>query len=157
MIYFFRGLILALLIIISACSKGKCQSLGKQKSYHYPWIGCLFINIISYCFILFVSYLFGVNLFLGGFFSDVAGYVARSCKKCPNASFVHFDKAPGIQAQDCKSCPRGNVINCQQILIGNKLKRKKTVTKNKQTNKRTSAKFKMRKSLQEMSSHSFLI
>ncbi|XP_078343257.1 uncharacterized protein LOC144628993 [Oculina patagonica] len=43
----------------------------------------------------------------GGFYSDDVGHVAPSCKKCPDGSFVHFDKAPGTQAQDCKSCPRG--------------------------------------------------
>ncbi|KAL9960157.1 hypothetical protein ACROYT_G033570 [Oculina patagonica] len=43
----------------------------------------------------------------GGFYSDDVGHVAPSCKKCPNGSFVHFDKAPGTQPQDCKSCPLG--------------------------------------------------
>ncbi|XP_078342705.1 uncharacterized protein LOC144628475 [Oculina patagonica] len=43
----------------------------------------------------------------GGFYSDDPAYVASSCKKCPNGSFVHFDKAPGTQSQDCKSCPEG--------------------------------------------------
>ena len=33
--------------------------------------------------------------------------MAVSCKRCPNGSFVSFDKAPGTQAQDCKSCPQG--------------------------------------------------
>jgi len=27
--------------------------------------------------------------------------------KCPNGSFVPYDKAPGTQAQDCKACPEG--------------------------------------------------
>ena len=45
--------------------------------------------------------------FLGGFFSDDIGYVGTSCKKCPNGSFVAFDKAPGTQTSDCKSCPLG--------------------------------------------------
>ncbi|KAL9966999.1 hypothetical protein ACROYT_G025151 [Oculina patagonica] len=43
----------------------------------------------------------------GGFYSDDVGYVATSCKKCPNGSFVPFDKTPGTQKQDCKSCPEG--------------------------------------------------
>lgn len=43
----------------------------------------------------------------GGFYSDDVGYVAQSCKKCPNGSFVAFDKAPGTQTSDCKSCPEG--------------------------------------------------
>ena len=45
--------------------------------------------------------------FLGGFYSDDVGYVAISCKKCPNGSFVSYDKAPGTRKQDCKSCPEG--------------------------------------------------
>ena len=43
----------------------------------------------------------------GGFYSDDVGYVASSCKKCPNGSYVPFNKAPGTQAQDCKTCPLG--------------------------------------------------
>ena len=43
----------------------------------------------------------------GGFYSDDVGYVETSCKKCPNGSFVHFNKTPGRQVQDCKSCPEG--------------------------------------------------
>ncbi|XP_078343264.1 cysteine repeat modular protein A-like [Oculina patagonica] len=43
----------------------------------------------------------------GGFYSDEVGHVALSCKKCPNGSFVHIDKAPGTQSQDCRSCPQG--------------------------------------------------
>ena len=46
----------------------------------------------------------------GGFYSDDVGYVSTSCKKCPNGSFVEFDKAPGKQLQDCKSCPLGKNI-----------------------------------------------
>ena len=30
-----------------------------------------------------------------------------SCKRCPNGSFVAFDKAPGKYHRDCKSCPLG--------------------------------------------------
>ena len=45
---------------------------------------------------------------LGGFYSDDEGYVGTSCKRCPNGSFVTFDKAPGIRKSDCKSCPSGN-------------------------------------------------
>ena len=48
-----------------------------------------------------------MRLVSGGFYSDNVGYVAKGCKKCPNGSFVHFDKTPGTQAQDCKSCPEG--------------------------------------------------
>lgn len=45
--------------------------------------------------------------FSGGFYSDDVGYVATSCKRCPNGSFVPFDKTPGTRKQDCKSCPEG--------------------------------------------------
>ncbi|KAL9967740.1 hypothetical protein ACROYT_G026032 [Oculina patagonica] len=48
-----------------------------------------------------------IGLLVGGFYSDDVGYVAKSCKKCPNGSFVSFDKAPGTRKQDCKSCPEG--------------------------------------------------
>jgi len=46
--------------------------------------------------------------FAGGFYSDDVGYVGESCKKCPNGSFVKFEKAPGTSKEDCKSCPEGN-------------------------------------------------
>lgn len=51
---------------------------------------------------------FSLDSFLGGFYSDDVALVATSCNRCPNGSFVSFDKAPGTQAQDCKSCPQGN-------------------------------------------------
>ena len=55
--------------------------------------------------------------FSGGFYSDDAGYVGESCKKCPNGSFVSFDKAPGTRKQDCKSCPEGiHIQQCQLTL-----------------------------------------
>lgn len=47
-------------------------------------------------------------LFTGGFYSDDVGYVAKSCKECPNGSFVSLEQAPGTQKQDCKACPEGN-------------------------------------------------
>ncbi|XP_078377113.1 uncharacterized protein LOC144660377 [Oculina patagonica] len=43
----------------------------------------------------------------GGFYSDNIGYVAKSCKRFPNGSFVAYDKTPGKQHRDCKSCPLG--------------------------------------------------
>lgn len=46
-------------------------------------------------------------IFPGGFYSDDVGYAADACKKCPNGSFVAYDKAPGTDVQDCKSCPEG--------------------------------------------------
>ena len=44
---------------------------------------------------------------LGGFYCDDVGYVGTTGKKCPNGSFVAYDKAPGTQVQDCKTCPLG--------------------------------------------------
>ncbi|XP_078383858.1 cysteine repeat modular protein A-like isoform X2 [Oculina patagonica] len=43
----------------------------------------------------------------GGFYSDTLGFVAKTCKRCPNGSFVAYDKTPGKQHGDCKSCPLG--------------------------------------------------
>ncbi|XP_078382310.1 uncharacterized protein LOC144664996 [Oculina patagonica] len=43
----------------------------------------------------------------GGFYSDILGYVSKTCKRCPNGSFVAYEKTPGKQIQDCKSCPLG--------------------------------------------------
>ncbi|XP_022789916.1 uncharacterized protein LOC111329440 isoform X4 [Stylophora pistillata] len=43
----------------------------------------------------------------GGFYSDTLAYVAKGCKKCPNGSYVPFDKTPGKSILDCKACPLG--------------------------------------------------
>ncbi|XP_078350785.1 uncharacterized protein LOC144635566 [Oculina patagonica] len=43
----------------------------------------------------------------GGFYADALAYVARSCKSCPNGSYVSFDRAPGKSVLDCKACPQG--------------------------------------------------
>ncbi|XP_078384147.1 uncharacterized protein LOC144666621 [Oculina patagonica] len=43
----------------------------------------------------------------GGFYSDIVGYVGETCRRCPNGSFVAYDKTPGTQHRDCKSCPLG--------------------------------------------------
>ena len=44
------------------------------------------------------------------------GYVAHGCKKCPNGSYVSFDKTPGKSVLDCKACPEGkqstHLSNC---------------------------------------------
>ena len=45
----------------------------------------------------------------GGFYSDDLGYVAQNCKKCPNGSYVPFDRAPGKSVLDCKACPQGKL------------------------------------------------
>lgn len=41
----------------------------------------------------------------GGFYSDTLAYVAEGCKKCPNGSYIAFDKKPGKSILDCKPCP----------------------------------------------------
>ena len=48
----------------------------------------------------------------GGFYSDTLGYVADGCKKCPNGSYVAYDKKPGKSVLDCKTCPDGNNRTC---------------------------------------------
>jgi hypothetical protein len=57
------------------------------------------------------DYIENITPFAGGFYSDDVGYVGESCKKCPNGSFVQFDKTPGTSKQDCKSCPEGSNRN----------------------------------------------
>ena len=47
--------------------------------------------------------------FSGGFYSDTLAYVSKTCKRCPNGSFVEFEKTPGKQQRDCISCPLGKV------------------------------------------------
>lgn len=46
-------------------------------------------------------------LFSGGFYSDNLAFVAKGCKKCPNGSYVAYDKKPGKSVLDCKTCPLG--------------------------------------------------
>ena len=46
-------------------------------------------------------------IFTGGYYSDEFGYLSTSCKKCPNGSFVAYDRAPGKHSRDCKTCPLG--------------------------------------------------
>ena len=48
-----------------------------------------------------------ITRFAGGFYSDDVGTVGESCKKCPNGSFVQFEKTPGTSKQDCKAYPEG--------------------------------------------------
>ena len=48
----------------------------------------------------------------GGFYSDTLGYVADGCKKCPNGSYVAYDKKPGKSVLDCKTCPDGSNQTC---------------------------------------------
>ncbi|KAL9969032.1 hypothetical protein ACROYT_G021194 [Oculina patagonica] len=43
----------------------------------------------------------------GGFYSDTKAYVSEGCRKCPNGTFVPYNKAPGKKAQDCIACPQG--------------------------------------------------
>ena len=78
----------------------------------------MFKLVNTSCFGQVLSYMESiVILFLGGFYSDDIGYVARSCKRCPNGSFVAFDKTPGTRKQDCKSCPEGNSEAFHVIVI----------------------------------------
>lgn len=53
----------------------------------------------------------------GDFYSDTLGYVADSCKICPNGSYVAYDKNPGKSVLDCKTCPDGNNPACTFISI----------------------------------------
>ena len=59
-----------------------------------------------------------ILLLPGGFYSDTLGYVAESCKECPNGSYVAYDKKPGKSVLDCKSCPLGKQLKHDpQVLI----------------------------------------
>lgn len=57
------------------------------------------------------SYTSNGFLFSGGFYSDTLGYVAESCRKCPNGSYVAFDKKPGKSVLDCRACPLGKTLS----------------------------------------------
>ena len=65
------------------------------------------LNLLTQCAIC------GLIL-LGGFYSDKVGYVAKSCMKCPNGSFVSLNKAPGTRPEDCKACPQGKP--CEHVI-----------------------------------------
>ena len=43
--------------------------------------------------------------------------MGKSCKRCPNGSFVAFDKAPGKYHRDCKSCPFGKADFLDNIFV----------------------------------------
>ena len=43
----------------------------------------------------------------GGYYSDTPAFVSDSCKRCPNGTFVHKNKAPGKSYFDCSSCSQG--------------------------------------------------
>lgn len=49
-----------------------------------------------------------LKLLAGGFYSDTEAFVKESCMRCPNGTFVPYDKAPGVRARDCIACPQGN-------------------------------------------------
>jgi len=42
--------------------------------------------------------------------------VGKGCKRCPNGSFVAFDRAPGKYHRDCKSCPLGKTDYLDNLL-----------------------------------------
>ena len=55
------------------------------------------------------------NDLAGGFYSDTEAFVGDTCRKCPNGTFVHYSKSPGVSASDCTACPQG--INVKQRKI----------------------------------------
>ena len=57
--------------------------------------------------------------FSGGFYSDNLAFVAKGCKKCPNGSYVAYDKKPGKSVLDCKTCPLGKqALTITYLYIG---------------------------------------
>ena len=92
-----------------------CTHAEKKKHYLSVELHCTYYYIdlsLKLMFSLKLNVKLLRDLFsLGGFYSDDVAYVGETCKKCPNGSFVAFDKAPGTQAQDCKSCPLGKKRN----------------------------------------------
>ena len=70
-------------------------------------------NYVAY-FLPYVHYIIPIHLrpfpLSGGFYSDTLGYVAESCMKCPNGSYVPYDKKPGKSVLDCKTCPLGKQL-----------------------------------------------
>ena len=56
---------------------------------------------------------FSINDLIGGFYSDTEAFVGDSCLRCPNGTFVHYNKAPGVSARDCTACPQGR--NVRQV------------------------------------------
>ena len=46
----------------------------------------------------------------GGYYSDTPAFVSDSCKRCPNGTFVHINKAPGKSYFDCSNCPQGKIL-----------------------------------------------
>ena len=86
-----------------ALSNNSNGSPWYNSKYPWTWRWTLFGTMFTY--------IENITPLTGGFYSDDVGYVGESCKKCPNGSFVHFDKALGTSKQDCKSCPEGNNQN----------------------------------------------
>lgn len=58
--------------------------------------------------------------FTGGFYSDTKAFVSDSCLKCPNGTFVHYNKAPGVSPLDCIACPQGKIYELETYLAGHK-------------------------------------
>ena len=86
------------------------QSPKCQMPYELPGRGILKLRIYRRITLHSLSRPLPYNLFRflpGGFYVDSRGYVAESCKKCPNGSYVSFDKKPGKSILDCKACPIG--------------------------------------------------
>ena len=77
-------------------------------------IQCSYTNNYVKYFLFYVHYIIPIHLrpfpLSGGFYSDTLGYVAESCMKCPNGSYVPYDKKPGKSVLDCKTCPEGKQL-----------------------------------------------
>ena len=56
---------------------------------------------------MYVMYISIISI-TGGFYSDTKAFVSDSCRKCPNGTYVPYDKAPGVTLGDCTACPDGN-------------------------------------------------
>ena len=54
-------------------------------------------------------------IFTGGFYSDTKAFVGDSCLKCPNGTFVDYNKSPGKSPSDCTACPQGKTDRCNAI------------------------------------------
>ena len=80
--------------------------------------------------------------FQGGFYSDTLGYVAESCRRCPNGSYVPFHQTPGKSILDCKACPLGKKLflshNC--ITLATYCSSKPYVRRNQNTGSISSSK-----------------
>ena len=82
-----------------------------KPSWCHVFVSQIVISLFSSSWVAF----FRVTLFTmlklllaGGFYPDTQAFVKESCMRCPNGTFVPYDKAPGVKARDCIACPQGN-------------------------------------------------